>query len=47
MSIRLYKYLPMRIKKLDTYIKFRKGVKSISLNNMIYTLEEIQQAVLE
>ena len=41
------KHLPLRIKTLDKYNQFRKEVKSILLNNMIYTLEEYLQAVLE
>jgi hypothetical protein len=47
MGIRLYTYLPLRIKNLETSINFRKEVKSILLNNTIYTLEEFQQAVIE
>jgi len=47
MGVRLYKHLPLRIKNLDKYNQFRKEVKSILLNNTIYTLEEYLQAVLE
>ena len=47
MGARLYKHLPLRIKKLDNCNQFRKEVKSILLNNTFYTLEEYLQAVLE
>jgi predicted enzyme involved in methoxymalonyl-ACP biosynthesis len=47
MGVRLYKHLPLRIKKLEKCKQFRKEVKSILLNNMFYTLEEYLQAVLE
>jgi len=33
MGVRLYKRLPLRIKKLDKFHQFRKEVKSILLNN--------------
>ena len=44
---RLYKHLPLRIKKLDNCNQFRKELKSILLNNTFYMLEEYLQAVLE
>ena len=47
MGIRLYKRLPMRIKNLDTHKKFRKNVKFILLQNLIYKLEEYLQATFE
>ena len=40
MGDRLYKHLPLRIKKLDNCNQFRKEVKSIVLNNTFYSLEE-------
>jgi len=46
MGVRLYKRLPLRIKKLDKFNRFRKEVKSILLNNLFYTLEEYLQAIL-
>jgi len=39
-------FLPLRIKKLDKFNQFRKEVKSILLNNLLYTLEEYMQAIL-
>jgi hypothetical protein len=47
MGVRLYEDLPLRIKNLDKYNQFRKEVKSILLNNTIYSLEEYLQAALE
>jgi hypothetical protein len=46
-DVRLYKQLPMRIKILDKYNQFRKEVKSILLQNMIYRLDEYLQDTLE
>jgi len=40
MGIRLYKYLPKEIKKLDNFNYFRKKVKTILLSKALYTLEE-------
>jgi len=33
MGVRLYKHLPLKIKKLDNFNQFRKEVKSMLLNN--------------
>jgi hypothetical protein len=46
MGFRLYKRLPLKIKKLDIFNKFRKEVKSMLLNNLFYKLEEFLQAKL-
>jgi len=46
MGVRLYKCLPLKIKKLDNFNQFRKEVKSMLLNNSFYTLEEFLQAKL-
>jgi hypothetical protein len=46
MGIRLYKCLPLKIKKLDNFNQFRKDVKSTLLNNLFYTLVECLQAKL-
>ena len=40
MGIRLYKFLPKEIKKLDNFNCFRKKVKSVLLSKSLYTLEE-------
>jgi hypothetical protein len=39
-GVRLYKHLPLKIKKLDNFNRFRKEMKSTLLNNSFYTLEE-------
>ena len=39
-GINLYKYLPLKIKKLDHFNCFRREVKSASSNNLFYTIEE-------
>ena len=44
MGVRLYKCLPVKIKKPDNFNQFRKEVKSMLLNNLFYTLEEFLQA---
>jgi hypothetical protein len=44
MGIRLYKHLPLKIKKLDNFNQFRKEVKSTLLKNLFYKLEEFLQA---
>jgi hypothetical protein len=44
-GVRLYKCLPLKIKKLDNFKQFRKEVK-LMLNNSFYTLEEFLQAKL-
>jgi len=46
MGVRLYKRLPLKIKKLDNFNQFRKEVKSMLLNNSFYTLDEFLQAKL-
>ena len=46
MSVRLYKHLPLRIKKLEIFNQFRKEVKSILLNSLFCTPEEYLQAIL-
>jgi hypothetical protein len=46
MGVRLYKRLPLKIKKLDNFNQFRKAVKSTLLNSSFYTLEEFSQAKL-
>jgi uncharacterized linocin/CFP29 family protein len=46
MVIRLYKHLPLKIKKLDNFNRFIKEVKSALLKNSFYTLEEFLQANL-
>jgi hypothetical protein len=46
MGVRLYKLLPLKIKKLDNFNQFRKEVKSMLLNNSFYALEEFLQAKL-
>jgi hypothetical protein len=46
MGVRLYKCLPLKIKKLDNFKQFRKEVKSMLLNNYFYALEEFLQAKL-
>jgi len=46
MGVRLYKHLPLKVKKLDNFNQFRKEVKLMLLNNSFYTLEEFLQAKL-
>jgi len=46
MGVRLYKCLPLKIKKLDNFNQFRKEVKLMLLNNSFYTLEVFLQAKL-
>jgi len=38
-GVRLYKRLPLKIKKLDNFNRFRKEVKLTLLNNSFYMLE--------
>ena len=47
MGVRLYKRLPLKIKKLDNFNQFRKEVKLTLLNNLFYTLEEFSQASVD
>jgi hypothetical protein len=44
MGVKLYKYLPSKIKKLENFNHFRKEVKLALLSNLLYTLEEFFQA---
>jgi hypothetical protein len=46
MGIKLYKCLPMRIKKMNSLKQFRKEIKSTLLGETFYTLEEFLQAQL-
>jgi hypothetical protein len=46
MGVRLYKHLPLKIKKLYNFNRFRKEVKSTLLKNLFYMLEEFLQANL-
>ena len=46
MGVRLYKHLPLKIKKLGNFNQFRKEVKLTLLNNLFYTHEEFLQAKL-
>jgi len=41
--IKLYKYLPLKIKKLDNLNCFRKEVKQALLNNLLHSTEEFLQ----
>jgi len=44
MDVRLYKCLPLKIKKLDNFNQFSIEVKLKLLNNSLYTLEEFLKA---
>jgi len=44
MGVRLYKRLPLKIKKLENFNQFRKEVKSMLLNNSFYTLKSSYRA---
>ena len=46
MGVLLYKHLPMKIKKLDNFNRFRKEVKSALLKNLFHMLEEFLLANL-
>jgi hypothetical protein len=46
MGVKLYKILPLRIKKMNGLKQFRREVKLILLNETFYTLEEFLQAKL-
>jgi hypothetical protein len=46
MGVRLYRCLPLKIKKLDNFNQFRKEVKLMLLKNSFYTLNEFLQAKL-
>ena len=46
MGVKLYKWFPLRIKKMDGIKQFRREVKSILLKETFYTLEEFLQAKL-
>ena len=38
-GVKFYKYLPLKIKKLYNFNRFRREVKSASLNNSFYMIE--------
>jgi hypothetical protein len=40
MGVKLYKYLPSKIKKLENFSCFRKEVKLVLLNNPFYMFED-------
>jgi hypothetical protein len=44
MGVRLYKYLPSKIKKLENFNRFRKEVKLALLSNSFYTIKQLLQA---
>jgi hypothetical protein len=44
MAVKLYKYLPSKIKKLESFNCFRKETKLVVLKNSFYTLEEFYQS---
>jgi hypothetical protein len=44
MGVKLYKYLPSKIKKLDNFDCFKKEVQLVLLNNSFFTLEEFSQS---
>ena len=44
MGVKLYNFLPSKIKKLDDFNRFKKEVKSAWLNNSFYTIEEFLQS---
>jgi len=46
MGVKLYKCLPLRIKKMDSLKQFRREVKLILLKETFYTLGEFLQAKL-
>jgi len=46
MGVRLYKHLPLKIKKFYNFNQFRKEVKLMLLNNSFYTFKEFLQAKL-
>jgi hypothetical protein len=43
-GVKLYKYLPSKIKKLEHFNCFRKEMKLVLLKNSFYTLEEFYQS---
>jgi len=43
-GVKLYKFLPLKIKKLDNFNCCRKEVKSALLNNSFYMTEEFLQS---
>jgi hypothetical protein len=47
MIVKLYKYLPSKIKKLGNFNHFRSEMKLALLNNSFCVLEEFLQAKLE
>jgi hypothetical protein len=44
MGVKFYKYLPLKIRKLDNFNHLRKEVKLASMNNLFHTFEEFLQA---
>jgi hypothetical protein len=44
MGVKLYKYLPLKIKKLENFNRFRKEVKLTLLRKPFFTFEEFLQA---
>jgi hypothetical protein len=44
MGVKLYKYLPSKLKKLEYFNCFRKEMKFVLLKNSFYTLEEFCQS---
>jgi hypothetical protein len=46
MGVKLYKYLPSKIKILDSFNRFRKEVKTVVLYNSLYVTEEFLQLKL-
>jgi hypothetical protein len=43
MGVKMYKYLPSKIKKLENFNCFRKEIKLVLLKNSFYMLEEFYQ----
>jgi hypothetical protein len=43
MSVKLYKFLPSKIKKSDNFNRCRKEVRSALVNNLFYTIEKFLQ----
>jgi hypothetical protein len=43
-GIKLFKHLPVRIKKVDNFNWFKKAVTAVLLNNSCYSTEEFLQS---
>jgi hypothetical protein len=43
-GIKLFKHLPVRIKKVDNFNCFKKEVTAVLLNNSCYSIEEFLQS---